>query len=487
MSVTQTLTRPVRWVRDNRLELVVVVGAIAVAAYSGLMSISGSKAAWVLPMTAVAAVIFGILALTEFRAFIFVVLLIRPSIDLIKLSGSSSGNTATNGIAQRGLDPSSILAVLVLLAGILWLIAQYRAQGPAPRSGLRWAMLAFAAASFLSAITSERPTTSLMEALRITAVIVMFLVLARLLVDEGTTRLMLTASFASLIFPLAYTLLGFVTGGPASEVKGSFTRITGPFSQSNTFGRYLMLMIVMGVALLPYLSRRRQVLLSAMMGLSGIFLVLTYTRTAIVGCVIGLVVVGLVQSKKLLIALGTMAVLSLAAVPSLLSRFSSLASDTAGSHGASGNSLLWRIGYWFQVVKLANRNPITGIGLDMTQYNTSAEKQPHNDFLRAYVETGVVGFIAYVWLLAGLVRTGWSAVRLSAPKTLDRGIAAGALGCAVSFVAASMFANIISNVVSLWYLATFAAAALGVVLRAQQRTALEPGEPTAEPAISTAS
>jgi len=473
-------------VHRNRVELIVVAGAVAVATYSGLMSISGSKAAWVMPMTAVSAVIFAILALTEFRAFIFVVLLIRPSIDLIKLSGTSSGNTATNGIAQRGLDPSSILAVLVLLAGILWLIAQYRSRGPAPRLGLRWAMLAFGAASFLSAITSERPTTSLMEALRISAVIIMFLVLAQLLVDEGTTRLMLTASFASLLFPLAYTVLGFVTGGPASEVKGSFTRITGPFSQSNTYGRYLMLMIVMGVALLPYLTRRRQVVLSLMMGLSGVFLVLTYTRTAIAGCVIGLVVVGLVQSKKLLIALGSMAVLSLAAVPSLLSRFSSL-TQTGTGHGASGNSLLWRIGYWFQVVKLANHNPITGIGLDMTQYNTSAEKQPHNDFLRAYVETGIVGFVAYVWVLAGLVRTGWSAVRLSTPKTLDRGIAAGALGCSVAFVAASMFANIISNVVSLWYLATFAAAAVGVVLRGQRRAALEADATMAEPALTAAS
>jgi putative inorganic carbon (HCO3(-)) transporter len=461
------------WTRQHVMDLVVVAVAIGVAAYSGLMSVTGNKAAWVLPLTAVAAVIFGVLALTEFRAFIFVVLLIRPSIDLVKLSGTAAGNTATNGLSQRGLDPSSVLAVLVLLAGILWLIAQYRANGPSQHLRLRAAMVVFAAASFLSVLTSQRPTTSLMEFLRISAVIVMFLVLAQMLVDEASTRLMLTASFGSLIFPLAYTLVGFVTGGPASEVKGSFTRITGPFSQANTFGRYLMLMIVMGAALLPYLDRRRQTVMSVLLGLSGVFLVLTYTRTAILGCVIGLVVVGLVQSKKLLMGLGGMAVLSLAAVPSLMSRFSSLTSTSAAA-GPSGNSLLWRIGYWFQVVKLANHNPVTGIGLDMTQYNTDAEKQPHNDFLRAYVETGMVGFVAYVWLMWSLVRTGWSAVKVAVPGTLDRGIAAGALGCASAFVAASMFANIISNVVSLWYLAVFAAAAAGVVLRAQAAAAAEP-------------
>lgn len=471
MSAPELLTRPGGRLRGHGVELIAVAGATAVAAYSGIMSVNGTKAAWVLPMTAVAVAIFGFLALTEFRAFIFVVLLARPSIDLVKLSGSSSGNTATNGLAQRGLDPSSMLAVLVLLTGILWLIAQYRAKGPTQPFPLRWPMLAFGAASFLSALTSQRPTTSLMEALRISAVIVMFLILAQLLIDEGTTRLLLTASFASMLFPLVYTLVGFVTGGPPSEVKGSFTRITGPFGQSNTFGRYLMLMIVMGVALLPYLDRRRRTVLTLMLSLSGVFLVLTYTRTAIIGCVIGLVVVGLVQSKRLLIGLGALGVLSLTAVPSLMSRFSVL--TATDNTGASGNSLMWRIGYWFQVVKLANKNPITGIGLDMTQYNTDAEKQPHNDFLRAYVETGVVGFVAYVWLLASLVRTGWSAVRLSTPGTLDRGIAAGALGCATAFVAASLFANLFSNVVTLWYLATFAAAAVGVVLRARHRAAGE--------------
>jgi putative inorganic carbon (HCO3(-)) transporter len=486
VSATGTLSRSGQWLRSHRVDLIVVTGAIAVAAYSGLMSVNGNKASWVLPMTAVAAVIFGILALTEFRAFIFVVLLIRPAIDLVKLSGASAGNTTTNGIAQRGLDPSSIVAALVLLAGILWLIAQYRAHGPAPRLSLRWAMLAFAAASFLSALSSERPTTSLLEALRISAVIVMFLVLVQLLVDEATTRLMLTASFASMIFPLAYTLLGFLVGGPASEVKGSFTRITGPFAQSNTFGRYLMLMIVMGAALLPYLDRRRQAAMAVLLSLSGVFLLLTYTRTAIIGCVIGLVVVGLIQSKKLIIAIGVLGVVSLAAVPVLLSRFVSLTTANTGT-GPTGNSLLWRIGYWLQVVELANRNLITGIGLDMTQYNTSAEKQPHNDFLRAYVETGIVGFVAYVWLLASLVRTSWSAVRLSVPKTLDRGIAAGALGCSVAFVAASMFANLISNVVSLWYLATFAAAAVGVVLRGQRRLAEAADGATAELATTAVS
>ena len=34
---------------------------------------------------------------------------------------------------------------------------------------------------------------------------------------------------------------------------------------------------------------------------------------------------------------------------------------------------------------------------------TDKAKQPHNDFIRAYVETGIVGFVAYVAVLVSLV------------------------------------------------------------------------------------
>ncbi|MBV8693438.1 MAG: hypothetical protein JOY57_17400 [Actinobacteria bacterium] len=44
-------------------------------------------------------------------------------------------------------------------------------------------------------------------------------------------------------------------------------------------------------------------------------------------------------------------------------------------------------------------------------------------------------------------------------------MAIGFLGCAVAFLAVSVVANVISNVVNLWYFFTFAAAASAVVHR----------------------
>ena len=53
-----------------------------------------------------------------------------------------------------------------------------------------------------------------------------------------------------------------------------------------------------------------------------------------------------------------------------------------------GNSLAWRFSYWTEVVYLAADNPVTGIGLRVTEEVSGGDKQPHNDFVRAYVELG---------------------------------------------------------------------------------------------------
>jgi O-antigen ligase len=214
-----------------------------------------------------------------------------------------------------------------------------------------------------------------------------------------------------------------------------------------------------------------------MLVLSSVFLFFTYTRSALVATAVGLFIVGLIQSKRLLAGLIIAGMAGLLLVPSLSGRFSDLtqyqAKQLAQQGGTNGgNTLAWRLSYWTQVLPLANSNPVTGIGLNQTKANTSQAKQPHNDFIRAYVETGLVGFFAYVWLLVALVALGRRAIQRTRGGTFERGVAAGFLGCAVAFVAVSVVANVISNVVNLWYFIAFAACASAVVKIADRREAM---------------
>ncbi len=446
------------------LTVLTVLITASAAAYSGMNHTDRTK--MVLPIIAVVAIVLGLLAATRFGAFVLLLLGARASIDIFKLSGSSAGNTSTNTAAARGLDPSSILAVLFLLAAMVWLAARLLERGELRLSWLSVTMVTFGTAGFISALSSARPLPTSLEGLRISAVVMMYLVLEQLIEDDRWLKRVLIAAFASLAFPLLYTLFGFVMGGPASEVKGSFTRITGPFSQSTTFGRYLDFMIIMGVAIIPFLPRAWKWVLGIMMTLSGVFLALTLTRGALLGALVGLVVVMIVlRSKWMAVGFLAMGFASLAFVPGLAARMMELTAGATTSTGApSGNTLLWRLRYWADVLPLWWHSPVTGIGLNMTQYNLEAAKQPHNDFIRAIVETGAVGFAAYLGWITALLRQGWLAIKATPRDTLEGGVAAGFLGCAVAFVGESLGANIMSNVVSVWYLVAFAAAA-GYVTR----------------------
>ncbi|MFC0534082.1 O-antigen ligase family protein [Phytohabitans kaempferiae] len=456
------------------------LAAAAVAVVSAFAVGGGSRTLAVLPLAVAAGVLVAVLALTRFAGYVLLMLAVRSCVDLFKLSGPTAG-TGSDGGATRAMDPSTLVGVLFLLAAGLWLAAQYHAAARAPRVGgaaarewprtspLGIALVLVAATGAVSALGSSRPSSSALEVLRILTVVAMFLVLEQLLPRRRMVRRVLVAVYASLALALGYTIVMSLLGSPPSEVKGSFTRISGPFSQSTTFGRYLMFMVIFGCGVHRFLGRRAKLALGALLAVSMVFLVLTNTRSAILGAAIGLVVVAVLhRSARLVVALCLAAVAAVAVAPGVADRFAQLGAAREVGGDPTGNTLAWRAEYWAQVVTLANRNPVTGIGPNMTQRETDEAKKPHNDFLRAYVETGVLGLLAYLGMILLCLHTAALAVRRAPPGTLARGIAVGFAGCAVAFVAVSAASNVISNVVTLWYFVAFAAMAGLVASRPAQ-------------------
>jgi O-antigen ligase len=105
---------------------------------------------------------------------------------------------------------------------------------------------------------------------------------------------------------------------------------------------------------------------------------------------------------------------------------------------------------------------VTGIGLKVTQNMTDQSKEPHNDYLRAYVETGLVGLAGYLGLLVALAVTAKRVVR-AAKRGLERGVALGFAGVVAGFIAVSLVSNVISQVIFLWYFFALAAAAEAII------------------------
>ncbi len=462
-SLTVEGRRSGRWLKVIEVLLAVVVAAASLTSAYGVLW--GDTKIALLPIAAVVAVAMAALAFTRFSAFVLLLLGVRPILDAVKISGKTSGTAAGNTVADRGLDPSALVVVLFLLAAVLWFAARVASGAWVQLSPLSWALLAFLVAGLLSVIVAIKPQASAMEWLRISSVAAMFLVLEQLITSRTTMMRVIAACYVGLLLPVLYTVGGMVLGYQVSEAHSSLSRLSGPFNQSNIFARYLAFLVVFAIAILPYVGRRWRLPLAALTLISIVFMALSVTLTAILGTALAVVLIAVLQRRsRLLISLVAAGVLALTFLPGLASRLMTLDSEREIGGGASGSSLTWRFQYWAEVLPLANRNPWAGIGLTGTQYLTSEQKQPHNDFIRAYVETGVVGLVAYVAVLVALVVTVRAALRRATAGTLEYAVAAGAAGVVVAFIASSFFANVMSNVVSVWYVVAFVAAA-GFVAR----------------------
>ena len=134
-------------------------------------------------------------------------------------------------------------------------------------------------------------------------------------------------------------------------------RVRGTFLHSNPFAAYLFLMIILAVSLYPHVERRWKLVLGPLMVACGVCLTATYTRGAWAATVLALVVVGLLQDRRILWLLGATSIVAVLAIPSIGVRLSDL-TESQKESGAPGNSLVWRLQYWQQVLALQDESVV---------------------------------------------------------------------------------------------------------------------------------
>lgn len=443
---------------------IVVVALLALAISASLLVgygvVSSQKWLAVLPIVVVAGIALTVVAFTRFSWFVLLLLTLRPSTDALKISASDAGTSAANTVSARGPDPSSIVGILFLVLALLWLAAAWYGGRPVRPSIVTTMLLGFVFAGALSVLGSGHVQASALQLARLTSAILMFVVLELLITDRAMLKRVLISCFAALLIPLGYTVFGLVTGHGAGEVKSGFTRLTGTFTQSNDYARFLTFMLLFGVAVLPYVGRRVKPFLLGALTLAGVFLLMTLTLGAIAAACVGIVLIALIQRRAVLIGLlGVAAAAALVVVPGLIGRIAESAESSQVGGGATGNSLFWRLEFWASLLTINRDNPVTGVGLNATQYFTSSAKQPHNDFLSAYIETGLIGLVMYVGLMVAMLVVTGRAVLRAQRDTLEWGVAVGAVVCVGAFAIMSFAANVIQSTANFWCILAITACA----------------------------
>ncbi|MGZ8570852.1 MAG: O-antigen ligase family protein [Actinomycetota bacterium] len=424
--------------------LVIVVAVLAAMAAGVALGGGGSRAAVLAPLMIVAVIGLAWLAMIRFTLFVAVILVLRSSLDA--LSFSSSGVDA--------FDPAALVSVGFLLAGSMWYAVQPR-ETRVPVSPMVAPMILLTVVGAVSTLLAPGAGAGLVDVIKLATVAMILLVMNQLLQDFRDARLITIAVFVSAVIPLGVAALQFLTDA-GLHYSGTFGRVKATFEHPNPLAIYLTFVILMGVAMLPYVHRRLRPWLLGIVAASGVVLLLTYTRSAWIATFAGLLVIGYFYGKRVVGVVGLAAVAIMLTVPSVATRFADLDTTTTAT-GEAGNSLVWRFEYWNEALQLSD-SPFLGEGLSAVRLEAAEAKAPHNDFIRVYVETGIAGLVAYLWFLVSAIRVAGVGL-LEVHDSPYRGLVVGFAGVLAAFLILSLVSNVITQLVLLWYFATLASLA----------------------------
>lgn len=218
-------------------------------------------------------------------------------------------------------------------------------------------------------------------------------------------------------------------------------RVYSFYDNSNAYASILVLLVPVGIALLFGAKHKRYRiigLVSAVFG--GLALVMTYSRACWLGLIAAAVVFVFLWKRKLL---PVFIVIGIAAIPflpsSILNRFLTI-------FNSNDSSISSRVPIYQAAIRMVKLRPVTGAGLGTAAVQTAVGAygvyegsfdfvHSHNTFLQVWLETGLLGIVAFIASIFHALKMGAKAVfRSDAPRTVRMVIVGTVSGLAGSMV-----------------------------------------------------
>jgi putative inorganic carbon (hco3(-)) transporter len=130
-----------------------------------------------------------------------------------------------------------------------------------------------------------------------------------------------------------------------------------------------------------------------------------FSRGGYLAILLGLLFLGITKKRIILVAFAVFLVSWQEIVPpSVVQRVS----GTVTSDGNLESSANIRVNLWDEAMEVFRSNPITGMGMFTYAYRGGKFKNPHNYYVQALVEGGVIGLFFFVGTLWFLFKTGYT-------------------------------------------------------------------------------
>lgn len=375
--------------------------------------------------------IYAVICLLHLPTGILLTLLMRSSMDIIAFSLQ---------LGPLTIKASSLIGIWII---VLTLAAITLKRITLCNDSITVSFLIFLAVSLIPGIMLAEGLANIDDWLKMVSLACMYLlVLGLCRQDRYYKYRIINIMVLSSIIPLTVGLYQYITG------KGFYLdglmRLNSTFVHPNPFGFYLI--IIIGVCLIALMDPavKHKLLYAAVSGLALFELIFTFTRGAWLGLALVIVIIcwkGEPKYRKKIIVIFIILVLALS--PVIIDRFAGLTSDSVEE-----SSLATRLYIWSHMFKAALDNPVLGHGMgSFLNYSVVVLNwriEAHNEYLKMFFETGIIGLACYLILIAATTAKTIRTKRDPARVVI--------FALFASFVAMGLADNIADCLVSQWYL-----------------------------------
>ena len=356
----------------------------------------------------------------------------RPGTSGRVVTVAAAALIALAALSCRPLSANLALAVVLISGAVAW---RHGLLAGRPLARVLWPpLIAFAAASVLSVLFSRDPMASVAALPRLHVFLIVPLA-AAFLDERWWPRLV--AALGTVTMVLAVWGIAQYAAGQTNLLE----RIRGPMSHYMTYAGWLLVAVLVLATQLVLRPRWANAWLLLPVALGGVALLLSYTRNAWVGLVVGALLLAAVWRRRLLFAYPVL----LVAVWLLAPR--AVVDRMVSTFDLRQHANYDRVCMLVSGVQMIRDNPLTGVGLEMVQKLYPLYRRDdaprwrvphlHNNVVHIGAERGLLGLAAYLWLLAAFFTVTWRGLsRLSGEA---RAAVAAALVAFAGSTAAGLF------------------------------------------------
>ncbi len=386
--------------------------SVIIAGVVGLFSasIAGIVGASPLLGLVVATGLLGVVtAFTAPVILLFGLLIVRMSIDAtdayftIPLSKTLS------------LNPSQMMGVAVAVLAVVIIIRERKHIARTPLVGVFALLIVWALGSITISVSPTPLTTTLYEVLRMLTIFTIYILAITTITTHNSFEKLLRVLLIGSVIPLGAALIQFLTGSGYTDIVFDVPRVYGTFAHPNIFSTYLVAMVAVGALLLRITpSRTARQWARIAIALYVMTILLTFARVAWIALAVFSLVVAATRFTRLLPLMVITPLVLYATVPAFHARV------TEALHPSVDSSITWRLGLWDDTIQRTLDDGRAHYGNGIGTFSVVAESvrgnrfgstDPHNEYVRAFVEGGWIGlgiFAAFtVWVIGTLAHVAW--------------------------------------------------------------------------------